>query len=74
MESIFGGLIQFEEKKQFDVFVESINEENSLKVIELALLFSLKNGLYSFEESHIIYQCLSKLKNKETKQNNVTQE
>ena len=74
MESIFGGLIQFEEKKQFDVFVESINEENSLKVIELALLFSLKSGLYSFEESHIIYQCLNKLKNKENNQNNVIQE
>ena len=47
MESIFGGLIQFEDKKQFDNFVESINDENAIKIIELALLFSLKNGVYA---------------------------
>jgi hypothetical protein len=68
MESIFGGLIQFEDKKQFDNFVESINDENAIKIIELALLFSLKNGVYSFEESHTIYQCLNKLKTKQSNQ------
>jgi len=64
MDTIFGGLVQFESREQFNNFVETINDENSIKLIETALLFSLKNGLFSFEESHIIYECLNKLKSK----------
>jgi hypothetical protein len=62
MESIFGGLIQFEQKEKFDKFIESLDKENALKIIEMSLLFSQKNGMFSFEESHIIYKCISKLK------------
>lgn len=68
MDTIFGGLVQFESKEQFNNFVENINDENAVKLIEMALLFSLKNGLFSFEESHIIYECLNKLKNREPQQ------
>jgi hypothetical protein len=65
MDTIFGGLVQFESREQFNNFVETINDENAIKLIEMALLFSLKNGLFSFEESHIIYECLNKLKSKQ---------
>jgi hypothetical protein len=62
MESIFGGLIQFNDKEQIESFMNSIDTNGSLKIIEMALLFSQKNGLFSFEESHIIYECLKKIK------------
>ncbi len=66
MDTIFGGLVQFESREQFNNFVETINDENAIKLIEMALLFSLKNGLFSFEESHIVYECLKKIKTKKT--------
>ena len=50
MESIFGGLIQFNDKEQIESFMNSIDTNGSLKIIEMALLFSQKNGLFSFEE------------------------
>ena len=62
MESIFGGAIEFQTKTQFDNFVETVDKDMSLKIIELAVDYGLKNGLYSFEESYAIYKSLIKLK------------
>ena len=62
MESIFGGLIEFNDQKSFNEFVDGVNQEGSLQVIEMAILFGQQNGLYSLEESHILYKCLTKLK------------
>lgn len=67
MESIFDGGIEFQTKSQFDLFTDTIDKEMSLKVIELAVDYGLKNGLYSFEESHVIYKSLRKLKENEDK-------
>jgi hypothetical protein len=62
MESIFGGTIEFQTKTQFDTFVDTLDKDMSMKIIELALDYGQKNGLYSFEESHSIYKSLNKLK------------
>ena len=63
MESIFGGLIEFKNKNELNFFIENINRENALDIIEMSLIFSLKNGMFSFEECSAIYKCLNKLKN-----------
>lgn len=65
MESLFGGLFGFESKDNLEDFVSKIDKESALKIIELSLLYALKSGLYSFEESHIIYKCLNKIKKNE---------
>lgn len=62
MENIFGGLIEFKSKKEFDSFIENITKEEALQIIELSLLFAQQSGLYSLEESHSLYKCLTKLK------------
>jgi hypothetical protein len=62
MESIFGGTIEFQTKQQFETFVDTVDNEMSMKIIELALDYGQKNGLYTLEESHSIYKSLSKLK------------
>ena len=72
METIFGGLIEFENKKSFDEYIDNIDNEDSLKIIEMAIQYCHQNGIYSLEESHVLYKCLSKLKEKnedETKKN-----
>lgn len=65
MESIFGGFIEFNDNKSFNDFVDNINPEGSLQVIEMAILYGQQNGLYTLEESHILYKCLTKLKEKD---------
>jgi hypothetical protein len=65
MENIFGGLIEFDNQKQFDDFVNSMNKTHSLKIIEMAFKYGLSNGLYSMEEVYCLYKCLSKLKEDE---------
>ena len=61
MESLFGGLINYEDKTQLDEFVNKMDKKDAMKIIELSLLFCQKNGSFSFEESHYIFKALSKL-------------
>lgn len=62
MENIFGGLIEFENKKSFNTFVEDITKEDALKIIEMGIQYCQQNGIYTLEESHTLYKCLTKLK------------
>jgi hypothetical protein len=62
MENIFGGLIEFKSKKEFDSFIEEIDKDSALRIIEISILYGQQNGLYSLEESHSLYKCLTKLK------------
>lgn len=62
MENIFGGLIEFKSKKEFDSFIEEIDNDSALRIIEISILYGQQNGLYSLEESHSLYKCLTKLK------------
>lgn len=66
MESIFNGLIEFKKKEELKEFIHTIDEKNALKILEMALEFANKNAIYTIEENHIIYICLSKLKEYET--------
>jgi hypothetical protein len=65
MENIFGGLIEFKSKEEFDSFIDKIDNESALSIIEMSILYGQQNGLYSLEESHSLYKCLSKLKENE---------
>jgi len=62
MENIFGGLIEFKSKKEFDSFIDNISKEDTIQIIEASISYGQQNGLYTIEESHILYKCLSKLK------------
>lgn len=62
MESIFGGLIEFEAENEFEEFVKDINEKNALSIIEKAIEYGHQNNLYTVQETYFIYKCLKKLK------------
>lgn len=64
MEHIFGGLVEFNTKEEFESFIETMDKESALNIIEAALTYGQQNGLYGFEESHTLYKCLTKLKEK----------
>jgi hypothetical protein len=62
MENIFGGLIEFKSKEEFNSFIENVDNNSALQIIEASITYGLQNGLYSLEESHSLYKCLTKLK------------
>jgi hypothetical protein len=65
MENIFGGLIEFNTQKDFDNFVESLDKESAIKILEVGINYALSNGLYSMGETFCLYKCISKLKENE---------
>jgi hypothetical protein len=62
MESIFGGFIEFENQAKLKEFIDSLDKNMSIKIIEASIEYAVKNGLYSLEEIHCLYHCLNKLK------------
>jgi hypothetical protein len=62
MENIFGGLIEFKSKKEFNSFIDEMDTISTIQIIEASIMYGQQNGLYTLEESHILYKCLSKLK------------
>ena len=65
MENIFGGLIEFNTQKEFDNFVETLDKETAIKIIEVGINYALSNGLYSMGETFCLYKCINKLKHNE---------
>ena len=62
MKAIFGGLLEFENNSKLDEFAETVDDSTSIKVIENAIEYGMKNGIYSLEEAFCLYKCLSKVK------------
>ena len=62
MNNIFGGLLEFPTQSDFDSFIETMDERSAIKLIELSIISNQQNGVYSLEESHCLYKCLSKIK------------
>jgi hypothetical protein len=62
MKTLFNGLLQFEDNDSLETMLKEIDKNLSLKLLEFALDHAQKNGVYDFQESHLIYRCLEKLK------------
>ena len=62
MENIFDGLIEFESKKHLEDFLEKMDKPLAIKLIEGSIDMSIRNGVFSLEETYCLYKCLSKLK------------
>ena len=62
MKTLFGGLIEFENQSKLTEFLKTMDDKTSIKIIEGALEYGVKNGLFSMEEAHCVYEALSKIK------------
>lgn len=63
MSTLFNGDFEYEEESDFKEFLETIEPQNALKIIDIALSHANKEGAFSIEESYCIYKCIDKLKN-----------
>ncbi len=71
MDTIFGGLIEFNNQSEFNTFINKMTKEDSMKIIELALEYGTKTGLFSMEENVAIYNSLQNLKTDENKESDL---
>lgn len=71
MDTIFGGLIEFESQREFNTFVNKMTKEDSMKIIELALEYGTKTGFFTMEENVAIYNSLQNLKTDENKESDL---
>ena len=67
MESIFGGLIEFESNKEFDDYIENMDRDKALLIIEKQIEYFVMHGGFTLTENHVLYKCLNKLKENEYK-------
>ena len=62
MESIFGGLIEFDDSQEFDRYILNMNKEQALLVLSKSIEYCQQRGLYNLMEANALYKCLTKLK------------
>ena len=67
MESIVGGLIEFDNQQEFDEFIENMDRDKALMIIEKQIEYFVLQGGFSLTENHVLYKCLHKLKKNENK-------
>ena len=62
MENIFGGLIEFESEKEFDEFLNKMDVDSSITIIEKSLEYAHNQNVFSVPETYFIYKSLKKIK------------
>ena len=51
MENIFNGLIEFDSMEDFSDFMDNIDKENAIKIIEKQIEYFQKGGAFTLLES-----------------------
>jgi len=67
MKNLFGGLVEFEDNEDLEIVINNLNVKYSLVLIEQAITYALKSGAFDLTESYVLYKCISKIKENETK-------
>lgn len=67
MGHMFGELLEFNSKEELNEYIEKMEVGDALTLLETALTWSQQNGLYTIDESFIIYKSLEKLRQNVTK-------
>ncbi len=62
MESIFGGLIEFDSQKELNEYMENLDVHSATQIIEKQIEYVASHGGFTIVESHVLYKCLIKLK------------
>ena len=62
MESIFGGLIEFDDCKELDEHMDSLDINRAIQIIEKQIEYVASHGGFTIVEGHVLYKCLTKLK------------
>ena len=62
MKTLFGGLIEFDTPSKLVECARTMDTDMSIKIIEAAMEYGVKNGLYTLEEAYLLYETLRRIK------------
>jgi len=62
---IFGGLVEFNDSKEFIDFMDAMDVENAIKLMEVSIKYVVKTGVFEFDEIYAMHKCLQKIKSHE---------
>lgn len=62
MNEMFGGLLEFDSQEKLKTFIGNSDKVMATKVIEMAISYCQQEGMFSLEESFVLYTMLNKLK------------
>jgi len=65
MAAIFDNLLEFKDEEQLENMLNNMDKALAIKLIRIA--FDITTSRFTLEENHVIYKCLSKLKENENK-------
>lgn len=70
MERIFGDAIEYNNTEELYEFIEKMNPEDGLLLLESALLYAGAQGIFSMVECYAVFSAISKLKFKHSNNEN----
>jgi hypothetical protein len=62
MESIFGGLVEFDSQNELNEYIENLELSDTTQIIEKQIEHIASRGGFTIVECHVLYKCLNKLK------------
>ena len=64
MENLFGEMIEFEDNNELEAYVNNLNKDDALLIVEKAIEFGFLSNTFTMQESHVLYKAITKLKEK----------
>jgi hypothetical protein len=62
MKHLFDGQMEFDDEEQLHAFLQSINIQESIQLLEIGLNQATENGCFSMNEVIVLYACLQHIK------------
>jgi D-serine dehydratase len=62
MQYLFDGQMEFDDETHLYKFLQTINTEESIQLIEIGLNHATEKGIFSIKEVVTLYNCLKQLK------------
>ena len=69
MTAIFNGILEFENEEKLEQTLDQMDKGLAIKLLTIAL--DLTTEHFTLAENHVIYKCLTKLKQNEAKTDNL---
>lgn len=64
-KGMFGGLLEFPNQKEMELFIDSLDKDSAVKILEMSINHCIHLGVFDLSETFCLYKSLSKLKEKD---------
>lgn len=62
MKTLFGGYLEAISNEKIREYIDAMNNDMALNMLEAALQYGVRSGLYTLEEAYCVFESLNKMK------------